>query len=230
MKQYLPVSMLVIALISAWALDLQHYFTLVQLKTHQAFLQDYIDHHTPLAQVIFAVGYAIAVATGLPIATFLSIAAGFFFSILWGSVIVVCAATLGATALFLSVRLATAKTYQGRVGAALDKMRAGFAENSFSYLLTLRLIPLFPFFLVNIAAAVLKVRLRTFMGATFLGIIPASFIYVAVGAAFSVTIHERELSFENVLSPQILLALTGLGLLSLISPIYKHFQKVRKKQ
>jgi uncharacterized membrane protein YdjX (TVP38/TMEM64 family) len=137
---------------------------------------------------------------------------------------IVVAATAGATLLFLAARSAVRDLLQPRVGPWLSKLQRGFAENELSYLLFLRLVPLFPFFVVNLVPAFLGVRLRSFVIATFLGIIPASFVFASVGAGLgSLFDAGRDCSLDSVLTPQIILALAGLALLALVPVVYKRF-------
>ncbi len=108
-------------------------------------------------------------------------------------------------------------------------MKKGFTENAFSYLLTLRLIPIFPFFVVNLVPAFLGISLRTYILATGLGIIPGSFVYVSVGTGLGSLFDRGEsLNLKGILTPEILTALGGLALLSLLPVLYKKLKQKRK--
>ena len=97
-----------------------------------------------------------------------------------------------------------------------------------SYLLTLRLIPIFPFVAVNLAAALFQIPFKTFAFGTFLGIIPGSFVYVSMGVALQEVIQKPDFSPRIVLDPKILIALTGLGILSFLPVLYKRFKKNKR--
>jgi len=164
----------------------------------------------------------------VPGAAILTIAGGLLFGQWYGSVYVVLGATLGAVGVFLIARTALGDALRRRAGPAIQKMEAGFQENALSYLLVLRLIPLFPFFLVNIVPAFLGVKLRTYVVGTLIGIIPGSFVYATVGAGLG-SIFERneEFSLQGVLTPEITAALVGLAALALLPVAYKKFRKAK---
>jgi uncharacterized membrane protein YdjX (TVP38/TMEM64 family) len=139
---------------------------------------------------------------------------------------VVFAATLGATALFLIARTALGDALRAKAGPAIQKMEAGLQENALSYLLVLRLIPLFPFWLVNLVPAFLGVPLRTYVIGTFVGIIPGTFIYVSIGAGLESVIRQGEAcSLSGALTPQVITALAGLALLALLPVAYKWMKR-----
>ena len=108
----------------------------------------------------------------------------------------------------------------------LHRLKDGFNENAFSYLLTLRLIPLFPFWAVNIVPGLLSVPLRTFTLSTFIGIIPATFVFAYLGEGLGdVFMNQEEFSLSSVAEPKLVLALTGLGILALLPVLWKKFKK-----
>ena len=127
-------------------------------------------------------------------------------------------ATIGATLAFLAARYLLQAWVQRTFGDRLAALQEGFAKNAFSYLLTLRLIPLFPFFVVNLLSGLTRVNTKTYMLATSLGIIPGSFVYTYAGSQLG-SIN----SLSEIASPRVVLALTFLGLLSLSSTLYRRF-------
>jgi len=135
---------------------------------------------------------------------------------------VVLAATVGATLVFLAARYLFADAARRRMGALGERISAGFTENALSYLLFLRLVPLFPFFLVNLAPAFTRIRLATFVLGTFIGIIPATFVYVNLGETLG-----RIDSLSGLVSPETIAAFVLLGLLALV-PVF--VRKWRAKQ
>ena len=164
-------------------------------------------------------------ALSVPGAAVLTVAGGFLFGALEGTVLVVIGATVGATLLYLAAKTALGDALRARAGGLVHKLEAGFRENALSYLLVLRLVPLFPFWLVNLAAAVLGVPPATYVLGTFVGIIPGSYVYASVGAGLgSVFDQGGEPSLKGALTPQVLVALVGLALLSLVPVAYKRLK------
>jgi uncharacterized membrane protein YdjX (TVP38/TMEM64 family) len=220
----LPLVLLLVGLALFFAFGLQDRLSCAGLRDNRVWLADWVAAHRPLAIFGFVVLYAAAVTLSVPGAAVLSVAGGFLFGTLAATAMIVVAATAGATLLFLAARSAVRDLLQPRVGPWLSKLQRGFAENELSYLLFLRLVPLFPFFVVNLVPAFLGVRLRSFVIATFLGIIPASFVFASVGAGLgSLFDAGRDCSLDSVLTPQIILALAGLALLALVPVVYKRF-------
>ena len=202
--------------------DLDRYLTFAALKEHRSLLVSFVEDHMLLAVLTYVAVYALATAVSLPGGALLSVAGGFLFGAWFGTVWIVVAATLGASGIFLIARSALGGPLRRRAGPALRRMEAGFSENAFSYLLTLRLIPLFPFFLVNLVPAFLGVTLRTYVGATVIGVIPGAFVFASSGVGLgSVFDSSESFSVGSVVTPEILVALTGLGLLSLLPVAYK---------
>jgi uncharacterized membrane protein YdjX (TVP38/TMEM64 family) len=220
----LPLLALLLGLGLFFAFGLQDRLSCAALRDNRAWLADWVAAYRLLAVLGFMAIYAAAVALSVPGAAVLTVAAGFLFGTLAATAIVVAAATAGATVLFLAARTAFRDLLEPRVGPWLARLQRGFAENELSYLLFLRLVPLFPFFVVNLVPAFLGVRLRSFVIATFFGIIPGSIVFAYFGASLgSLFDAGRDCSLDEVLTPQILLALGGLALLALVPIVYKRF-------
>jgi len=155
----------------------------------------------------------------------LTITGGFLFGSIVATVLVVVAATLGATLVFLIARSALGDPLRARAGPFLQRMEAGFQEDAFNYLLVLRLIPIFPFWIVNLVPAFLGVPLRTYVLGTSIGIIPGSFVFASVGAGLgSVLDSGQAFSPASVLTPQVVIALVGLALLALLPVAYRKWK------
>jgi uncharacterized membrane protein YdjX (TVP38/TMEM64 family) len=152
----------------------------------------------------------------------LSLTTGFVFGRWVGTMLVVVAATVGATLVFLAARYLFADAARRRLGSLGEKINAGFTENAFSYLLFLRLVPLFPFFLVNLAPAFTSIPLRTYVLATLIGIIPGTFVYVNLGQALG-----RIDSLQGLVSRDTLLAFGLLGLFALLPVAWKKWKARR---
>lgn len=210
---------------TAWLFDLYRYFHFDTFKLYQKSLELFIGQNFILSVLIYAILYILLVGLSIPGATFMTLTGGFLFGQWIGTMATVIAATLGATILFVSAKMAAADILSRRTGSWIKKMQQGFQNNAFSYLLTLRLIPLFPFVAINLAAAFFQIPLSTFFWGTFLGIIPGSFVYVSMGVALREVIQKPDFTLNTVLNPKILLAFIGLGVLALLPVLYKRFQK-----
>jgi uncharacterized membrane protein YdjX (TVP38/TMEM64 family) len=208
-------------IVAFYAVDATHYVNLDSLKANRGALLAFTAQHYAAALALAFVGYVGAVAFSLPVATVLSLAIGFLFGRWVGTALVVTAATVGATLAFLAARYLFAAAARRRAGTLGERINAGISANAFSYLLFLRLVPLFPFFLVNLAAAFTTVRLRTYALATFIGISPGAFVYVNVGRALG-----RLESATGLVGGETLLALALLGVFAL-APIVLRRWKLR---
>lgn len=225
-RRFLPLALLVAALVAFFAFGLQDWIDLDVLRRHRLWLAAQVADHYLLMLLAYMAIYAVSTAVSVPGGAVLTIAGGFLFGQMVGSAASVVAATIGAVALFLAARTALGDPLRARAGPWLERLEKGFAENALSYLLVLRLVPLFPFFVVNLVPAFLGVSLRTYVIGTALGIIPGSFVYTAVGAGLGELFEAgTEFSTADVLSPQILVALIGLALLAMLPVAYKRFSR-----
>ena len=177
----LPLAVIVAGLVAFFALGLGEYLSFTALSEHRQALLSWYEDNTLQFVGGFLVLYVVVVAFSVPGAVWMTIGGGFVFGLVLGTALVVVAATVGAVVLFLVARYAIGDYLRSKAGPAMRRMEAGFRENELSYLLVLRLVPLFPFWLVNLVPAFLGVSLRTFVAGTFFGIIPGSFVYVSVG-------------------------------------------------
>ena len=221
-KRLIPVGVLVLGLAAFFVFDLGRFLSFDTLRHNRVALLDWVDTYGIVAALVYMLIYAAAIAFSLPGGAVLTITGGFLFGSVWGTVCVIFAATAGATALFLIAKTSFGDALRAKAGPALQKMQAGFQEGALSYLLVLRLVPLFPFFLVNLVPAFLGVSLRVYVLGTFIGIIPGTFVFATVGAGLgSVFDQGGEFSAAGILTPQIITALIGLAVLALIPVVYK---------
>jgi uncharacterized membrane protein YdjX (TVP38/TMEM64 family) len=205
-----------------FGLGLHKYLTFEQLRLHRGELTAFVASMPVKAALLFVATYACATAFSLPGGAVLTLTGGFLFGLWWGTAAVVIGATLGATALFLIAQSVLADTLRAKAGPWLARMEAGFKEDALSYLLVLRLIPGFPFFIVNLVPAFLGVPLRTYVIATFFGIMPGTFVFASIGAGLgSIFDAMEEFTLKGALTPQVLTALIGLAALSLLPVVYK---------
>jgi len=203
-----------------FALDLGRFLTLASLKANRQTLVAYYAAHQVVMVTGFMTLYIVQTALSLPGAAILSLAAGALFGTLMGTVYANIAATIGATLAFLVTRYLLRDLVQDRFGTKLEGINRELETRGFNYLLFLRLVPVFPFFLINLAAGMTRLPLRTFFLATMLGIIPGGFVYVNAGASLA-TID----SLANVASPRVLGSFALLGLFALMPVLYTKFKK-----
>jgi uncharacterized membrane protein YdjX (TVP38/TMEM64 family) len=216
------VAVFIAVIVAFFALDGQQYLSLEAVKANRDALLAFADEHFIMALLIAFLAYAGAVAFSLPGGLVLSLTMGFIFGRWVGTVLAVLAATLGATLVFLAARYLFADAARRRMGTLGEKISAGFAENAFHYLLFLRLVPLFPFFLVNLAPAFTKISLRTYVAGTFIGIIPGTFVYVNLGQTLG-----RIDSLSGLVSAETIGAFVLLGLFALVPVFVKKFRSGR---
>lgn len=226
MTRLWPLAIIALALAAFFYFGLNQYFTLDALRENRVALQEFVAQNYWQAILIFMAVYALAVAMSFPGASFMTIVGGFLFG-LWGTIPTVIAATLGATGIFLIARSALGESLRKAAGGYVEKFEQGFKEGEFSYLLTLRLIPAFPFWVVNIVPALLNANLAKYVAATGLGIVPGTFVYTSIGngagAAFDAG---QDVKLTGVMTqPEILLPILGLIVLSLIPIAYRRFVK-----
>jgi len=196
-------------------LDLGRFLTLESLKANRQALVDLFATHTLAMVAGFMAVYIIQTALSLPGAAILSLAAGAIFGTIMGTVYAVVSASIGATLAFLVTRYLLRDFVLARFGSRLEGMNRELEQRGFNYLLFLRLVPIFPFFLINLAAGLTRLPLRTFMIGTLLGIIPGGFVFVNAGASLA-TIT----SLSGILSPRVLGSFALLGLFALLPVFY----------
>lgn len=225
----IPLLVLIAGLILFVSLGLHRYFTFDSLREHREWLLDQVAGLGGLAPLVYVVAYAILIAFSIPGGAIFTIVGGFLFGLVPGTICVVVGATLGASAVFIAARTALGDLLRAKAGPALKRMEDGFKENAFSYLLVLRLIPIFPFWLVNLVPAFLGVPLRTYVLGTFIGIIPGTFVFVSVGNGLGEIFAAGESPDLGIIfSPAILIPILGLALLSLLPVVYKRVKARRK--
>ena len=208
------------------AFDGSDLLTLDALRAHRAALMDWVARRPIVAPVAATFIYAAAVAFSLPVGLLLTVVAGLLFGPVLGTAVAVVGATTGAVILFLAARLAFGGRLRVRVEHALCRMDAGFRENAFNYLLVLRLVPIFPFWLVNLAPAFTEVPLRTYALATAIGVIPGTLVYVLVGNGLGAVLEAGGTpDLGIILTPAVLAPLIGLALLALLPVLLRRWRR-----
>lgn len=195
-RRCLPLATIVAAAGAAFAMGWHEYLSLKTIGLNYEALRTFIAGNLAGAIAIYVLVYVAVVALSLPGALILTLAGGLLFGWKLALPTTVVAATAGATVLFLIARTSFGEALATRAGPALASLRAGFQENALSYMLFLRLVPVFPFVVINLAAALLGVPLRTYIIGTFLGIIPATAAYSVAGAGLASVIEAQNASYR----------------------------------
>jgi uncharacterized membrane protein YdjX (TVP38/TMEM64 family) len=223
-RRLVPLGLLVAAGIAFVAAGGGHYLTFSTLAENRDWLAGLVQRWGAAAAFLYIAVYAGLVALSVPGAFILTIAGGFLFGTWLGGLYAVVGATLGATAIFLAARAGLGGLAQ-RAGPFVAKLEAGFRADAFNYLLILRLVFIVPFWLVNLVPALVGVRLSTFVLATFLGIIPGTFVYAGFGNGLGNVVGEPGTGV--LLRPSVLGPIVGLIILALIPVGYKRWRTKR---
>lgn len=215
--------------------------SLEALVRHRMTIFAFVTNHHVLALIVYFGIYVVTVAFSVPGAAFLTVVGGFLFGWLVGAVAAVLGATVGSTLIFLAARTALGEPLLRWAGPRANQLAKGFREDAFSYLLFLRLVPIFPFFVVNLVPAFAGVRLAPFIAATVLGIIPAAVVFALAGMGLDSVIMAQKSLYDqcvasgrsdchmvfdpsDVLTPQLIVALVALGLLVLMLVVLRHWR------
>ena len=246
-RAWLPIAGLALLIAAAYLAGAGHYLSLGAIAEHREWLKHFTTQHLVAAILIFMALYIAVVALCLPGAAFMSILGGFLFGWWISAPVTVVAATIGAVIVLHIVKTSLGATLAERAGPMVRKLSEGIAEDAFSYLLFLRLLPVFPFFMVNAVAGLCSVRLKTFIAATVIGIIPGALAFAYLGTGLDSIIaaqmqaHQAcialngsascrlELDAGALLTPEIMTALIILGFVGLIPIGLKHWKNWRNQ-
>ena len=210
-----PLSIVILVAL-AWAFGLHRYLTLEALAAQREALAGLVAARPLLAALLYVAAYIAVVAFSLPGGAVMTLAGGLLFGAFIGAGLAVLGATIGAAVLFLLARSAFAPLVAGRAEGLLGPLRAGLARDGFFYLLSLRLVPVFPFWLLNLAPALLGMAFAPYLAATFFGIIPGTLVFAGIGAGLDeVFLSGASPDLGVIFSPGVLLPLLGLASLSL---------------
>lgn len=222
-KRWLPLAAIALFLVLFYAFGLHRHLSLDSLRHYRAGLAGFVEHNAALAAALYALIYVAAVALSFPGASILTVAGGFMFGSVAGTALALVAATIGATLIFLIARTSLGDFLAARAGPHMQKLRKGFQEEGFSYLLFLRLVPLFPFWLVNLAAALFGVRLLPYVAATAIGIIPGTFVLSYFGAGLGAALESEGPPFSTGLFVGLIL----LGIMALVPALFRRWRRYR---
>jgi uncharacterized membrane protein YdjX (TVP38/TMEM64 family) len=243
--RWLPLAMLLLVSAVVLGMGWHRHVSFETLVRHHHAIHEFIGANWAAAVVAYAAIYVTVVALALPGGLVMTLIGGVLFGGAVGGAVAVVSATLGAVIIFLIARSAFGEHLVRRAGPRVAKLADGFRAEAFHYLLFLRLVPLFPFFLVNLVPALAGVRLATFVAATFIGIIPAGFAFAYVAAGLDSTIRAQGVSYNACLAagrsdcrlefdihaavtPELLAALTALGVVALLPVIVKRLRARRR--
>jgi uncharacterized membrane protein YdjX (TVP38/TMEM64 family) len=247
LRRFAPVVVVLVAMAAVFASGAHRHLSLETLVRHRMAIDAFMTHHMIAALAAFVAIYIVAVALSIPGALFLTITSGILFGTLVGGAASVIGATIGATLIFLVARSACGENIVRRAGPLACKLAAGFRADAFNYLLFLRLVPAFPFFLVNLVPAVAGVKLSTFMSATAIGIVPATFAFAFFGSGLDSVLAAQEGPYRACLAagrtecpihfdigalvtPQLLAAFAALGAIALIPVVVKRLKARHARQ
>jgi uncharacterized membrane protein YdjX (TVP38/TMEM64 family) len=223
---FLPLIVILCGLSLFFFFRLDRYFSFQSLQDHHVFLMTWTSTHPVLAVGLFMLCYIITILCAVPTTLLLSLTAGFLFGVAHGFAYVILSGVFGAMLFFLMVRAALAEWLTNKMGQKLRHFEKGFQENAFNYILMLRFIPVFPFFVVNMAAALLDVRLSSFLVATFFGIMPSTLVYVSLGHGMEKIFEQHQTpNLAVIFQPHILLPLLALACLAVLPVVYKKWGK-----
>lgn len=227
LQRVLPLAVLALGFALFFLFGLDRYLSFRTLSEHHEWLTAQVAQRQAVAAAAYALLYAGVAAFSIPGGAILTILGGFLFGTWAGTVYAVVGATLGSLAVFLAARTALHDVLLRRAGSAVRRMRAGFQEHALSYLLVLRLIPIFPFWLVNLVPAFVGVPVGTYVLGTVLGIIPGTFVYASLGNGLGMVLEAgRTPDIGIIFDPEILLPILGLAALAILPVAYK---KIRRR-
>jgi uncharacterized membrane protein YdjX (TVP38/TMEM64 family) len=240
--RYLPLAVLVAGTVAVFATGAHRLLSFETILAYRDRLQALVQEYGPMSVIAYSGIYITAVALSVPGAVLLTILGGFLFGWLFGGVIAAISATLGAILVFLIARTSIGDILVRKAGPRLAKLADGFRRDAFSYLLFLRLLPVMPFWLTNLAAALFGVRPQTFALATMIGILPATFTFAVAGSGLDSVIAAQkaiyktckaegrpdcsfDLDLFTILTPQILAAFVALGVMALVPIVVKRWRR-----
>ena len=236
----LPLAVLAAASVAAVLLGGQHVFDLERLLASRAALQTYVAQDRPLAMLALYGAHVATIVLAMPVSALMTTIHGFLFGWASGAALAVASTTSGALIVFAVARTALGGAIARRAGPRLARLAAGFERDAFSYVLILRLLPIVPFWVTNVAAPVLGARFSAFAPATVLGIIPASLAFATAGSGIEgvVAAHEAAraaclaagdgaactdaLTVRALLTPKLVAALAALAVLALLPVVVRY--------
>lgn len=226
----IPLAIIVALMVLAYVFDITDYLSFEVLQKHRETIVGWVEKHYIVAPLAFIGIYILSTALSIPGSIYLTLTGGFLFGQPGSTIYVVIGATLGAAVIFSVAKTALGNAMRERAGPYLKKMEKGFKKDQVSYLLFLRFIPIFPFWLINIAPAFFGVALWTYMWTTFIGIIPGSFVFAQAGTGLGAILDSPEgFTFEGIMNRDVKIALIALGITALIPISIRYLRNRRRK-
>ena len=199
-KRWLPLIAIAGLMGLVFAMGWHKYLSFKTIGLNYDYLKTFIAEHAAAALLAYALLYITVVALSLPGGLIMTLSGGLLFGWQLGAITTIIAATIGATLLFLVAKTSFGESLAAKAGPWLASMRDGFKENALSYLLFLRLVPAFPFVAVNLAPALLGVPLRTYVLATFFGIMPGTTAFSFAGAGLGSVVEAQNKIYQACLA------------------------------
>jgi uncharacterized membrane protein YdjX (TVP38/TMEM64 family) len=228
LRRFGPLALVAAGLVAAFALGLPHQLSLHQLHRHRDQLEGLVRLHPLLSALGYLGVYTLAVALSLPVAMVMTLTGGFLFGPWIGGLAAATGCTLGGTVVFLVCRTAAGDVLRRRAGPTIAHIEDDVLRDAFSYILVLRLLPVMPLWLVNLALGFIEIPLPTFAAATFLGILPVSLVYAGLGSGLGKLFAKGiRPDLHAVMRPEVLAALGGLALLSVAPIVVRHLRRPR---
>ncbi len=224
--RFLPIAVLAVGAALAYFLA-QDYLSLEAISENREALVEWRDRNLLTASLAYVAIYIVTVAFSVPGAIWLTLSGGFLFGTVFSAGLTVFSATIGATLIFLAARSSFGAVLHERAGPWLGRVDAEVTKGEVSFLLVMRLIPVIPFFIANLAPAFVNIRLDTFIWTTFVGIAPATAVISSVGAGLGEVLDQGgKPDIGVIFEPHILLPLLGLAALAALPVI---LQKLRER-
>jgi uncharacterized membrane protein YdjX (TVP38/TMEM64 family) len=226
LRRWLPLAILLLGLVTFFALGLNRQLSFETLSRNEAEITGWVAANRLAAAVMYVITLATVIAFAVPASALLTAASGFLFGVWAGAALSVVGGTLGASVLFFAARTAFYDLFHARAGAALARLEEGFRRDSFSYVLFLRFVPIFPSWLVSSVSALLGMNPGRFALATMLGVIPGSLIFASIGADFGLLFKNGQTpDLGAIFQTRTLLPLLGLAILSLMPVLYRRWRR-----
>lgn len=226
-----PFLVIVLGFIIAFIFRIDQFITLSTLNQNQFWLKDQVNHNFINCIVVYTIFYAIITGFSIPGGLVLTIIGGFLFGSVSATIAIEIGATTGATLVFIAVKRGFGDHLLGNISKFIEKFESGFKRNAFFYMLSLRLMPAIPFFIVNIVPGFLGVSLRTYIAATIIGILPATWVYTQLGEGLADVLHQGSISDpKQLLSPATIFALVALGIAALLPILFTGKNKKQDKK
>lgn len=241
-RKWLPIILIAAVSVFAFSKGWHSYLSIDALAANQEWLRRFIEDNLILSGGAYLLLYIVLVALSFPGASLVTITGGFLFGWLAAGTMTAIGATLGASVIFLAAKTSFGAALRKRAGPMLEKFAEGFEKNAFSYLLSLRLLPVFPFWLVNLAPSLFNVPLKTYMSATFIGILPGTYAYSFLGSGLGSVIEAQmqqsgatsaclsdgsctiSIDIGALVTTELVAAFAALGLVALIPVAVRRFR------